>query len=110
MNGSPTGAQREGPARARALARQRAAERPESATAWLKGSHEAIALHPQWQKAGQVCACFVYTCVVYGQQSNDVLCAHLYSTCVLRLTTPAGIPRGQTAFCRGQRRVAGLAI
>ncbi|CAN0203478.1 unnamed protein product [Pylaiella littoralis] len=42
---------REGPVRARALARQKAAEGPRSATAWLKGSHEAIVLHPEWQQA-----------------------------------------------------------
>ncbi|CAM9742497.1 unnamed protein product, partial [Hapterophycus canaliculatus] len=44
-------ATRQGPARARALARQHATEGPESSTAWLKGSHEAIALHPEWQQA-----------------------------------------------------------
>ncbi|CAM9399530.1 unnamed protein product, partial [Ectocarpus fasciculatus] len=51
MSGSTPKTRREGPARARALARQQAAEIPTSATAWLQGSHEAIVLHPEWQKA-----------------------------------------------------------
>ncbi|CAM9690981.1 unnamed protein product [Scytosiphon promiscuus] len=50
---SSSRATRQGPARARALARQHAAEVPESATAWLNGSHEAIALHPEWQQLHQ---------------------------------------------------------
>ena len=48
MKGQP---RREGPDRARALAQKGgAAQGPESATAWLDGCHEAIALHPEWQQ------------------------------------------------------------
>lgn len=48
MKGQP---RREGPVRARALAQKGgAAQGPESATAWLDGCHEAIALHPEWQQ------------------------------------------------------------
>lgn len=54
---SSSKATRQGPARARALARQQAAEAPESSTAWLKGSHEAIALHPEWQQASRCGSC-----------------------------------------------------
>lgn len=43
---------RAGPARARALAQKDASHRDSDAnssvTGWLKGAHEAIALHPQW--------------------------------------------------------------
>jgi len=50
MSGATLNSHREGPARARALARQRATKGPESATAWLEGSHLAIVLHPEWQQ------------------------------------------------------------
>ena len=52
MKGQP---RREGPVRARALAQKGgAAQGPESATAWLDGCHEAIALHPEWQQVNQI--------------------------------------------------------
>lgn len=52
MKGQP---RREGPVRARALAQKGgAAQGPESATAWLDGCHEAIALHPEWQQVGNI--------------------------------------------------------
>lgn len=54
MKGQP---RREGPARARALAQKGGSgQGSESATAWLKGSHAAIAMHPEWQKARLIVA------------------------------------------------------
>lgn len=49
---SSKGPRRAGPARARALAKKDdVTDDLPSATAWLDGAHEAIALHPEWAQA-----------------------------------------------------------
>ena len=81
MRGATPNSRREGPARARALARQRAAEGPHSATAWLEGSHAAIVLHPEWQQA-RVVPYDPRTDLVRVDKNNGCVWVPL---CVLRL-------------------------
>lgn len=85
MSGTTPSTHREGPARARALARQRAVEEPESATAWLEGSHLAVVLHPEWQQARR--------CPVHGDVAELV---------VAWLTMPCATP--QARLIKAQRR------
>lgn len=99
QNGATTSAHREGPARARALARQRAAEGPESATAWLKGSHEAIVLHPQWQQVPPcevLCACLCIAADDTGQHAPvvrlDCLLQKTKKRCRLALVPSSCVP------------------